>query len=133
MWNVRGTFSHSQRLYVNSVKSTFLLELISRDNWSKILQSPELIHNHSAVWKLRKFSSTIFWQKFRESSVYYYRITKFIKSWLHEIFFVRYFSFFQSTRNSLSRKFLQCCGKTRNSLTIPRLFREINFLRKTSL
>ena len=40
---------------------------------------------HSTVWKLRKFTITLFWWKFRESILFTKEVTK---SWFHEIFCV---------------------------------------------
>ena len=66
--------------------------------WNQFLREFKLTLvkiSSQTVWKLRKSSLTLSWQKFRESS----RFTreKLLKSWFHEIFLVREnFSFFHT-------------------------------------
>ena len=53
------------------------------------------------VWKLRKFTFTLFWQKFRENTFYY--VEMLLKCWFHEFFLVRMnFSFFHTVCECVS-------------------------------
>ena len=81
---------HFYDLSVNSMSFFFLLlQLISRISVNSFIIShfcKANFTNHSAVWKLRKFTLTQFWQNFRESKSNVVSLTKLLNSWFDEIY-----------------------------------------------
>ena len=55
--------------------------------FGKTVDFTKFLSKTAAVWKLRKFTLTHFLQKFRVNNSFITKITKYIHSWLDEIFF----------------------------------------------
>ena len=120
-----GTYGNllSRLFEKNFVKVTFSLKKLLKNwfhgkkfRWERILRFP-----HCAlctVWKLRKFSLTLFWQKFRETNSLTKEITKELVS--RKKFSVREnFTFFHTVATSLRR------GKN-EKFTATQKFRQID-------
>ena len=63
---------------------------------------------HSTVWKLRKFTFTLFWQKFRETNVFTKEIDKYLVN--------------------LTKHFLRHSDKNKKSTLTEKISRQINYL-----
>ena len=68
---------------INSLVTSLVKTVLPRNFCQKCVR--ENFHNFHTVsctvWKLREFSLTLFWQKFRESNVYTKEITNELISW----------------------------------------------------